>query len=192
MPQAPSTPDDEIFDLRLARSAADLWPMLDALYGGHPDYPRFRKTLLKTLRKGWADRPADLKRLDLQARSGTRLVPAARHGGLCLLHRPLRRQPARRPGQAGLPGRPRHHLCPPDALPEAAPRRQRRRLFGDGLPRRSTPPSARWRISRRSRAALRARGICLCVDLVLNHTAKEHAWAKKAAQGRRDAIRTTT
>ncbi len=31
--------------------------------------------------------------------------------------------------------------------------------------------------------ALRERGISLCVDLVLNHTAKEHAWAKKAAKG---------
>jgi amylosucrase len=31
--------------------------------------------------------------------------------------------------------------------------------------------------------ALRARGMSLCVDLVLNHTAKEHAWAKKAAKG---------
>jgi amylosucrase len=32
--------------------------------------------------------------------------------------------------------------------------------------------------------ALRERGISLCVDLVLNHTAKEHSWAKKAAKGR--------
>jgi amylosucrase len=31
-------------------------------------------------------------------------------------------------------------------------------------------------------AALRARGMSLCVDLVLNHTAKEHAWAIKAAK----------
>ena len=32
-------------------------------------------------------------------------------------------------------------------------------------------------------AALRARGMSLCIDLVLNHTAKDHAWAKKAAKG---------
>ena len=31
--------------------------------------------------------------------------------------------------------------------------------------------------------ALRARGISLCVDLVLNHTAKEHEWARRAAAG---------
>jgi amylosucrase len=31
--------------------------------------------------------------------------------------------------------------------------------------------------------ACRQRGISVCVDLVLNHTAKEHAWAKKARKG---------
>ncbi len=31
--------------------------------------------------------------------------------------------------------------------------------------------------------ALRARGISVCIDLVLNHTAKEHAWAQAAARG---------
>jgi amylosucrase len=32
-------------------------------------------------------------------------------------------------------------------------------------------------------AALRARGMSVCIDLVLNHTAKEHAWAEKARKG---------
>ena len=32
-------------------------------------------------------------------------------------------------------------------------------------------------------ADLRARNVALCVDLVLNHTAKEHAWARRAAAG---------
>ena len=32
-------------------------------------------------------------------------------------------------------------------------------------------------------ADLRGRGIALCVDLVLNHTAKEHDWARRAAAG---------
>ncbi len=41
MARPPSTPDDDLFDLRLARSAPDLWPMLEALYGGRPDYARF-------------------------------------------------------------------------------------------------------------------------------------------------------
>jgi amylosucrase len=32
-------------------------------------------------------------------------------------------------------------------------------------------------------AALRARSISVCIDLVLNHTAKEHEWAVKASKG---------
>ena len=32
-------------------------------------------------------------------------------------------------------------------------------------------------------AALRGRGISLCIDLVVNHTAREHAWARRAAAG---------
>ena len=32
-------------------------------------------------------------------------------------------------------------------------------------------------------AALRRRGMSVCVDLVLNHTAKEHDWALKARRG---------
>lgn len=31
--------------------------------------------------------------------------------------------------------------------------------------------------------AFHARGMSLCIDLVLNHTAKEHAWARRAAKG---------
>ena len=65
MARTPSS-DDAIFALRLDRSAPDLWPMLDALYGQHPDYPTFRDSLLQAMRKAWADRAPDLKRLDLK------------------------------------------------------------------------------------------------------------------------------
>jgi amylosucrase len=34
-------------------------------------------------------------------------------------------------------------------------------------------------------AELRARGMSVCIDLVLNHTAKEHIWAEKAKRGER-------
>jgi amylosucrase len=32
-------------------------------------------------------------------------------------------------------------------------------------------------------ADLHERGIALCIDLVLNHTAREHEWARKALAG---------
>jgi amylosucrase len=90
MPGSPPKPDDVLFDLRLARSAPDLWPMLDQLYGARPDYAAFRAALVKALRKAWAARPEDLKRLDLSA-IWNPTGSSARHGGLCLLHRPLQR-----------------------------------------------------------------------------------------------------
>ena len=66
MAKTATTPHDEIFALRLARSAPDLWPMLEALYGRHPAFDAFRTHLLKVLKKSWSARPADLKRLDLK------------------------------------------------------------------------------------------------------------------------------
>ena len=57
--------DDDLFDLRLSRSAGDLWPMIEALYGAHPDHDLFREKLLTALRAGAKARPADLKRLDM-------------------------------------------------------------------------------------------------------------------------------
>ena len=60
------TPDEDLFALRLQRSAPDLWPMLEALYGHLPTYAVFRVDLLAALEHGWTDRPAPLKRLDLQ------------------------------------------------------------------------------------------------------------------------------
>jgi amylosucrase len=63
---ATPSPDDDIFALRLDRSAPDLWPMLEAIYGDREDYPAFREALLKAMRKAWKERAADLKRLDLK------------------------------------------------------------------------------------------------------------------------------
>jgi amylosucrase len=60
------TPDPDIFDLRLTRSAGDLMPMFDALYGSHPDHAATKAELLAEMRKAWKARPADLKLLDLR------------------------------------------------------------------------------------------------------------------------------
>ncbi|MFZ0097462.1 MAG: alpha-amylase family glycosyl hydrolase, partial [Gemmobacter sp.] len=57
---------DEIFALRLERSAGDLWPMLAELYGHLPEYDTFRDSLLTVLGRAWKARPADLRHLDLK------------------------------------------------------------------------------------------------------------------------------
>lgn len=178
----PRSADDEVFDLRLARSAPDLFPMLEALYGTHRDYPAFRDKLVKALRKGWADRPADLKRLDLQ--------------------RDLEPDWFQRPDMAGyvfyidrFNGNLKGVLEKLDYLADLGityvhlmPCLKPRPGDSDGGYsvmdyRQINPTFGTMEDFEAVSAALRARGMSLCVDLVLNHTAKEHAWAKKAAKG---------
>jgi amylosucrase len=182
MAKAPSTADDDLFDLRLARSAPDLWPMLDAIYGHREDYDDFRTALLKALRKGWTDRPADLKRLDLQ--------------------RDLEPDWFQRPDMAGyvfyidrFNGTLQGILDKLDYLEDLGityvhlmPCLKPRPGDSDGGYsvmdyRQINPAFGTMADFEAVSIALRQRGISLCVDLVLNHTAKEHAWARKAAKG---------
>lgn len=181
MPRRPSA-DDEIFDLRLARSAPDLWPMLDALYGARTDYPAFCDALLKAMRKAWADRAPDLKRLDLK--------------------RDLEPDWFQRPNMAGyvfyidrFAGTLSNVLEKLDYLEDLGinyvhfmPCLKPRPGDSDGgysvMDYRAINPAYGTMADFESvTAELRRRGISVCIDLVLNHTAKEHAWAKKAAKG---------
>jgi len=182
MARPPSVTDDAMFELRLARSGPDLVPMLAALYGAHPDYAAFRDRLLNALRQGWRDRPADLKRLDLA--------------------RDLEPDWFQRPGMAGyvfyidrFNGSLQGILDKLDYLEDLGityvhlmPCLKPRPGDSDGgysvMDYRQIDPAFGTMADFEAvSAALRARGISLCVDLVLNHTAKEHAWARKAAEG---------
>ena len=176
------TPDEDLFDLRLQRSAPDLWPMLDALYGHLPTYAAFRADLLAALEQGWTDRPAALKRLDLQ--------------------RDLEPDWFCRPTMAGyvfyidrFAGNLRNLLDKIDYLTDLGityvhlmPCLMPRPGDSDGgysvMDYRQINPDHGTMADFTAVAdALRARGISLCIDLVLNHTAKEHAWAEAAAKG---------
>ncbi|MCB6177785.1 alpha-amylase family protein [Rhodobacter sp. Har01] len=180
----PLSAEDEIFALRLERSAPDLWPMLEALYGARAEYPAFRAALLKALRRAWADRPADLKHLDLK--------------------RDLEPDWFQRPDMAGyvfyidrFAGTIPKVLERLDYLQDLGisyvhfmPCLKPRPGDSDGgysvMDYRAVNPALGTMADLETAArALRDRGISLCVDLVLNHTAKEHAWAKKAAKGER-------
>jgi amylosucrase len=182
MARAAVSPDEDIFALRLERSGPDLWPMLETLYGAHPDYATFRERLLKALRKGWASRPADLKRLDLK--------------------RDLEPDWFQRPDMAGyvfyidrFAGTLRGVLDKLDYLSDLGityvhlmPCLKPRPGDSDGGYsvmdyRQINPAFGTMEDFEAVATAFRERGISLCVDLVLNHTAKEHAWAKKAVKG---------
>jgi amylosucrase len=182
MAKAPASADDAVFALRLDRSAPDLWPMLEQLYGQHPGYPALQDKLLKVLRKAWKDRPADLKLLDLKRDlnpdwfqradmagyvfyidrfAGTlqgvlEKLDYLQDLGVTYVHFMPCLKP--RPGDS-------------DGGYSVMDYRQINPAYGDMADFEAVA------------SALRARGISLCIDLVLNHTAKEHAWAKKAAKG---------
>jgi amylosucrase len=182
MARTPSVADDDIFALRLDRSAPDLWPMLDALYGQHPDYDAFRTDLLRAMQKAWKDRAPDLKRLDLR--------------------RDLEPDWFQRPDMAGyvfyidrFAGTLPNVLEKLDYLEDLGityvhfmPCLKPRPGDSDGgysvMDYRAINPAYGTMADFETvTAELRKRGISVCIDLVLNHTAKEHAWAKKAAKG---------
>ncbi|WP_235755490.1 amylosucrase [Paracoccus salsus] len=178
----PSPAPSAIFDMRLARSAPDLWPMLQRLYGERADYAEFCAQLEQTLRASWKARPADLKRLDLA--------------------RDLEPDWFQRAGMVGyvfyidrfagdLPGV--HERL--DYLTDLGvsyvhlmPCLMPRPGDSDGGYsvmdyRRINPEYGSMADLTRLAGNLRARGMSLCVDLVLNHTAREHDWARRAAAG---------
>ncbi|MDG3042217.1 amylosucrase [Roseicyclus marinus] len=182
-----SVTDADIFDMRLQRSAEDLWPMLDRLYGQHPAYARFRADLEAAMRTAWDARPAPLKRLDLA--------------------RDLEPDWFQRPGMVGyvfyidrfatdLKGV-RDRL---DYLADLGvtymhlmPCLKPRPGDSDGGYsvqdyRAINPALGSMADFEETLAAARARGISTCIDLVLNHTAREHDWAQRARAGDPDYL----
>ncbi|NBO20877.1 MAG: DUF3459 domain-containing protein [Rhodobacteraceae bacterium] len=174
--------NDDIFALRMARSADDLWPYLARLYGQHPDYDAFVAALKEALAQGWADRPAPLRHLDLArdlepdwflrprmagyscyidrfAGSLTKVLDKLDYLsdlGITYIHFMPCLMP--RPGDS-------------DGGYSVMDYRAINPIYGD---------MAEFEAVTR---ACRERGISVCVDLVLNHTAKEHDWARRAAAG---------
>lgn len=185
MARAPK-PDDQIFQLRMARSAPDLWPMLKAIYGDHPDYDQFCADLKDALAAAWQDRPADLKLLDLQRDLEPDWFQRANMAGYVFY---IDRFAGNLSGV----------LEKLDYLQELGityvhfmPCLQPRPGDSDGGYsvmdyRNINPAYGSLDDFKAVSAQLRQRGISLCIDLVLNHTAKEHDWAKRAAQGDRAA-----
>ncbi|MEM7641081.1 MAG: amylosucrase [Pseudomonadota bacterium] len=174
--------DTDIFDLRLARSAGDLWPMLDRLYGDHPAYPAMRADLLAEMRKAWRQRPADLKTLDLTRdlepdwfqrpdMVGYVFYIDRFAGDLTGIHDKL--------DYLESLGVTYIHLMP-CLLPRPGDSDGGYSVMDY---RRINPAYGRMSDLADLARVLRGRGISLCVDMVLNHTAKEHAWARKARAG---------
>ena len=182
MAKTPPRADDQIFELRLARSAPDLWPMLEALYGAQPGYAALKADLTGILQSAWAARPADLKLLDLKRDlepdwflrsdmagyvfyidrfAGTltgvlEKLDYLQDLGITYVHFMPCLKP--RPGDS-------------DGGYSVMDYAEINPIYGSMADFEHVA------------SELRKRGISLCVDLVLNHTAKEHDWAVQAASG---------
>jgi amylosucrase len=174
--------DRRIFGLRLERSRNDLFGMLERLYGQRADFDTFCERLTALLESSWAARPEELKWLDLRRdlepdwflrpemagyvfyvdrfagslKGVIERIPWLEELGVSYVHFMPCLKP--RPGES-------------DGGYSVMD-------YGAIDPRLGTMADFEA-----VAAALRGRGISLCIDLVLNHTAKEHDWAVRARAG---------
>ncbi len=174
--------DRELFLLRLARSREDLFGPLARLYGDHPSYPAFVEDLPRVLAEGWAARPADLRQLDLRRDLEPDWFLRERNVGYVFYV-------DRFAGSiAGVVERLDYLAELGVTYVHFMPCLKPRPGDSDGgysvMDYRAVDPRLGTMDDlEATAAALRARGMSLCVDLVLNHTAKEHDWAQRARAG---------
>lgn len=174
--------NQQTFDLRYARSHGDLWGMLTRLYGAHPGYDGFRTDLDKLLRNAWRRRPRDLKLLDLKRDLEPDWFMRPGMAGYCFY---LDRFAG---NLAGVTERLDYLADLGIGYVHFMPCLKPREGENDGgysvVDYRAINPAygtmADFEAATR---ACRERGISVCIDLVINHTAKEHAWAKAARKG---------
>jgi amylosucrase len=170
---------DNLFQLRLERSRADLFTAFRRLYGERPDA---EQRLIQLLKLNWDKRPPTLRHLDLTRdlnpdwflsekmvgyvfyvdrfagdfRGVLEHLDHFEKLGVTYVHFMPCLKPRPAPNDGGYSVMDYRAVNPAlgtlDDLADVA-------------------------------AALRERGITLCIDLVLNHTAKEHEWAEKAKAG---------
>lgn len=174
----------EIFKLRFERSREDLFGPLAELYGAHPHFGPVCSDLLDALIAAQLQRPDELRHRDLA--------------------RDLEPDWFQRPDMVGyvfyldrFNGNLRGVLEKLDYLAELGvtyvhvmPCLMPRPGDSDGgysvMDYRAINPALGTMEDLEAvTAALRRRGISLCLDLVLNHTAKEHDWALRARAGQK-------
>ena len=179
---AEKTADAEIFKLRLERSAPDLWPMLDALYGEHPDYEDFKARLVAELKSAWQSRPDALKHLDLKRDLEPDWFQRPDMVGYCCY---IDRFAGDLKGvQSKLDYLESLGVNYLHLMPCLEPRPgQNDGGYSVKNYRRIDPRFGSMEDLEQLAGQMRSRGMSLCIDMVLNHTAKEHEWARKAALG---------
>ena len=174
--------DADIFWLRFERYFEDILYPLRELYGNRPDAREQTEALFDHMVEAYASRPEPLRLLDLERQFtpdwfersnmvGYVCYPDLFAGNLAGVREKV--------GYLDELGITYLHLMPL-LNPRPAP--------NDGgyavMDYRTTKPELGTMEDLKALATdLRERGISLCIDLVLNHTAKEHQWAQRAMGG---------
>lgn len=174
--------EQDIFRTRLALYLPDALRPLRLLYGKRDDFDQWVQRLLHTVARSYAARPRALRLLDLERQSQPDWFQQSDMVGyVCYTDR-----------FAGTLGGVSDHI---DYLKELGvtylhlmPLLRPRPLPNDGGYavsdyRQVNPKLGTMDDLEALAAELRQNDISLCIDLVCNHTAKEHEWARKAAAG---------
>ena len=179
LPMVLSLNDQKLFDLRWERSEADLLRSLRSIYGHRPEFEVALKSLLLAR---WTERPAELKYLDLDRDLNPEWFLSENMVGYVFY---VDRFAGNFKGVA-------QHI---DYLRSLGvtyvhfmPCLKPRPGDSDGgysvMDYRAVNPTLGTMDDFQAVAkTLRIKNMSVCVDLVLNHTAKEHAWADKAKSG---------
>jgi amylosucrase len=167
---------------RLEGRFATLFGALHALYGHHYDFFWHLERILATAARAWLERPDDLKGLDEKREADPVWFLSNRQvGGVCYVDRFAGDLAGLR---ASIPyletlGLTYLHLMPLFRCPPGE---------NDGGYAVSSYREVRPDLGNMAALAdlareLRAQGISLVLDFVLNHTADDHAWAERAKAG---------
>jgi amylosucrase len=173
---------DELFDARFARFFTELRDPLVAVYGDDPRFPSQWRALLDAVARVAAERDPELRRLDhereittdwLQREQAVGYVTYVDRFAGSLVGLRERLPYLRELGVSYL------HLMPLlKARPEPNDGGYAVADYG------AVEPALGSMDGLRSLAAeMRAAGMALCVDVVVNHTAREHPWAQAALAG---------
>lgn len=178
-------PDIDAFALRFRRSFADLLGPLTVVYGTRPDFNAFLGELAERLARAWKARPPALKLRDLERdfepdwflreNAVAYVFYIDRFAG-SLLGVLDRLDYLEELGVSYV-----HFM--PCLLPRPGDSDGGYSVMDY---RKINPRYGTMEDLAEVTEALRARGMSVCIDLVLNHTAKEHEWAVRARAGEKE------
>ncbi len=182
MTRTATVDDDALFDLRWQRAAADLMAPLLRLYGKRMSPDALRDRLRALLARKWAERPRDLRALDLARDLSPEWFQDQSMAGYVFYVDRFAGSMAgvaeRIPYLCDLGIRYAHFM--PCLMPRPGDSDGGYAVMDYG---RIDPRLGTMDDFRAVAAAMRAAGISPCIDMVLNHTAMEHDWAVRARAG---------